>query len=72
MQAALMSLRSLYPSAITIATPVGSRSALKQLVLQADQMVVLHPVDQLEQLSDWFACLPSLKEADVIALLRAG
>jgi putative phosphoribosyl transferase len=72
MGAALMSLRSLYPAAITVAAPVGRRSALNQLMLEADRLVVLHAVDQLEQLSDWFATLPSLKETDVIALLRAG
>ena len=72
MAAALQSLRSLYPTAITVAVPVGSRPALDRLLLQADQWVVLQAVDRLEVLSDWFARLPSLKEREVIALMRPG
>jgi putative phosphoribosyl transferase len=72
MGAALQSLRSLYPAAITVAVPVGRRSAMDRLVQLADRLVVLHPVDQLDRLSDWFASLPTLKETDVVALLRAG
>jgi hypothetical protein len=45
---------------------------MDRLVQLADRLVVLHPVDQLDRLSDWFASLPTLKETDVVALLRAG
>lgn len=72
MEAALQSLRSLYPTTITVAVPVGTRSALAQLEAQADRLLVLHPVEHLAQIADWFADLPSLQEGDVIALLRAA
>lgn len=69
MLAALHSLRSLYPISITVAAPVGSRSALEQLGPLADDLVVLRPVERLRRLSDWFASLPPLREGEVIALL---
>lgn len=72
MGAGLLSLRSLYPASITVAAPVGCQDALEWLLPLADQVVVLQPVEQLQQLSDWFASLPPLGPRQVIALLRAG
>lgn len=72
MWAALMSLRSLYPATITVAAPVASREALDRLMLLADQVVVLQPVERLCRLSDWFARLPPLDEWAVIGLLQAA
>lgn len=72
MEAALQSLRSLYPTTITVAVPVGTRSVLAQLERQADRLLVLQKVEQLPRIADWFAELPPLREGDVIALLRGA
>lgn len=72
MAAGLQSLRALYPASITVAAPVGCLEALRRLSPLADQVVVLRPVAQLHQLSDWFASLPPLGAREVITLLRAG
>lgn len=70
MAAALLSLRSLYPTTITVAVPVGIRAALEELEPLADQLVVLQPVERLNRLADWFGWLPPLGEGELIALLR--
>lgn len=70
MGAALRSLRSLYPTAITVAAPVGTRAVLERLLQLADRLVVLQPVECLRSLSDWFACLPPLGDGEVLQLLQ--
>lgn len=72
MGAALRSLRALYPASITVAVPVGCQKALERLGPLADQLVVLQPVEQPPQLSDWFASLPPLGAREVIRLLRGS
>lgn len=72
MGAGLLSLRALYPASITVAAPVGCQQALDWLLPLADRVVVLQPVEQLQQVSDWFDVLPPLEPRQVIALLRTA
>lgn len=70
-QAALLSLRQLQPSSLTLAVPVLDRSVVTLLRPLVDQLEALAVVDGLRAVGQWYAHFEQLQDQDVLDLLAA-
>ena len=68
-RAALLSLRSLQPSSLTLAVPVLDRRLEPELTALVERLVAAAVVRQLEAVGLWYEHFEQLDDATVIALL---
>jgi predicted phosphoribosyltransferase len=67
--AAVRHLRSLGPTSITVAVPVGSRQACRALAQEADEMVCLETPEPFEAVGLWYRDFDQVNDAEVDDLL---
>jgi putative phosphoribosyl transferase len=71
-QAALVSLRQLRPSSLTLAVPVVDRTVARELTPLVDHLEALAMVDQLEAVGLWYKTFNQLGDHEVLELLAAA
>lgn len=69
MRAAVMWVRSQQPSLLAIAVPVASKSAYRQLKVQADRLVCLYIPSQLYAVGYWYDNFTQVTDKQVCRLL---
>lgn len=70
-RAALLSLRQLQPSSLTLAVPVVDRTVARALAPLLDHLEVLAMVDQLEAVGIWYETFNQLSDHEVLDLLAS-
>lgn len=70
-RAALLSLRQLQPSSLTLAVPVVDRRVALELAPLVDQLEALAMVDQLEAVGMWYETFNQLSDREVLELLAS-
>lgn len=71
-QAALLSLRQLHPSSLTLAVPVVDRTVAERLAQLVDHLEALACVDQLEAVGVWYETFNQLTDHEVVELLASA
>lgn len=70
-RAALLSLRLLQPSSLTLAVPVVDRTVARELAPLLDHLEALAMVDQLEAVGMWYESFNQLTDHEVLDLLAS-
>lgn len=70
-RAALLSLRQLQPSSLTLAVPVVDRMVARELAQLVDHLEALAMVDQLEAVGMWYKTFNQLTDHEVLELLAS-
>lgn len=71
-RAALLSLRQLQPSSLTLAVPVVDRRVAGELAPLVDHLEALAKVDRLEAVGMWYETFNQLSDQDVVELLDSA
>lgn len=69
MRAAVQAVRTAAPAGITVAVPVGSPDATRELERVADQVVCLHAPESLSSIGLWYRDFSQTTDAEVTELL---
>lgn len=70
MRAAVQAVRAAGPAGITVAVPVGSPAALRELEQLADSVVCLHVPQSLSSIGQWYGNFAQTTDAEVTELLK--